>query len=238
AASSTPCAARSKARRKGEAHAIGCTAEQRSKARSAESSGSRTVRAPPPIVGCASSTRTPRPARASVTAAARPLGPEPTTTASSRVIAPSNHDRRAWGRRDGDRCGAGAPTGGERPRAGAAARGRASSSGEGRGWSSSTVGGSDAGVWVPAVLVWGAGDGQVFPTRRPVMSERANLLCLRTLLPLPHLVLDVLPLIEGPVTVGLDRAVVNKKVLAAGVRGDEPVPLLGVEPLDGALGHA
>src|SRR5690606_9648423 len=98
--------------------------------------------------------------------------------------------------------------------------------------------GSDAGVWVPAVLVWGAGDGQAFPTRRPVTSERANLLCLRTLLPLPHLVLDVLPLIEGSVTVGLDRAVVNKKVLAAGVRGDEPVPLLGVEPLDGALGHA
>ncbi len=42
-------------------------------------SGSR-----PPIVGSPSKTSTPRPARANVSAAARPLGPEPTTTASAR----------------------------------------------------------------------------------------------------------------------------------------------------------
>jgi hypothetical protein len=41
------------------------------------------VRVPPPIVSCASTTRTERPAWASVIAAARPFGPAPTTTASS-----------------------------------------------------------------------------------------------------------------------------------------------------------
>jgi hypothetical protein len=40
------------------------------------------VRSPPPNSGCASRTTTDRPACASVIAAARPLGPEPTTTAS------------------------------------------------------------------------------------------------------------------------------------------------------------
>ena len=39
-------------------------------------------RDPPPIVSAASSTRTERPARARAIAAARPFGPEPTTTAS------------------------------------------------------------------------------------------------------------------------------------------------------------
>ena len=40
-------------------------------------------RVAPPIVVSASKTRTERPARARVMAAARPLGPEPITTASS-----------------------------------------------------------------------------------------------------------------------------------------------------------
>src|SRR5207248_8642418 len=42
-------------------------------------------RAPPPIVAFASQTTTEHPARASVIAAARPFGPEPTTTASYSV---------------------------------------------------------------------------------------------------------------------------------------------------------
>src|SRR5712691_1668258 len=45
------------------------------------------VRVPPPIVLSPSMTRTDLPARASVMAAARPLGPEPTTTASHRASA-------------------------------------------------------------------------------------------------------------------------------------------------------
>ena len=44
---------------------------------------SSAVRVPPPAVGAASYTRTERPARASVMAAARPLGPAPTTIAST-----------------------------------------------------------------------------------------------------------------------------------------------------------
>jgi hypothetical protein len=39
-------------------------------------------RQPPPIVAAASMTRTEQPARANVIAAARPFGPDPTTTAS------------------------------------------------------------------------------------------------------------------------------------------------------------
>jgi hypothetical protein len=43
------------------------------------------LRAPPPIVSPASSTTTDAPASASVTAAANPFGPAPTTTASGDV---------------------------------------------------------------------------------------------------------------------------------------------------------
>ena len=46
-------------------------------------SGSGAVRAPPPAVGWASMTCTDRPARAQMTAAARPLGPLPTTVTST-----------------------------------------------------------------------------------------------------------------------------------------------------------
>lgn len=65
----------------GEDGTIECTAEQMSwtkpgRVRAAE-------RVAPPIVASASYTRTDRPARASVMAAARPFGPEPMTIASS-----------------------------------------------------------------------------------------------------------------------------------------------------------
>ena len=46
-------------------------------------SGSGRVRAPPPAVGCASITRTDRPALAQITAAANPFGPLPTTVTST-----------------------------------------------------------------------------------------------------------------------------------------------------------
>jgi protein-S-isoprenylcysteine O-methyltransferase len=49
---------------------------------------SSAVRNPPPGTSPASSTRTERPARASVAAATRPLGPDPTTTASRVSIEP------------------------------------------------------------------------------------------------------------------------------------------------------
>src|ERR1035441_35224 len=44
------------------------------------------VRVPPPISSLPSMTITRQPARASVTAAARPLGPDPTITASKSVL--------------------------------------------------------------------------------------------------------------------------------------------------------
>src|SRR6266566_301142 len=56
---------------------------------------SSAVRVPPPIVSCASMTRTERPAWASVTAAARPFGPAPITTASS---VPTGNARRLLAR--------------------------------------------------------------------------------------------------------------------------------------------
>jgi len=77
---SRPCFARSRELRKGEPAAIGWVAEQSS----CRSPGtvSSLVRVPPPIVSAASRTVTPTPFRASSTAQASPLGPEPTTIAS------------------------------------------------------------------------------------------------------------------------------------------------------------
>jgi hypothetical protein len=59
---------------------------------------SSALRVPPPIASLASRTRTDRPAWASVTAAASPLGPAPRTTASSfrlRVCSDETEDARA-----------------------------------------------------------------------------------------------------------------------------------------------
>ena len=67
--------------RKGEPTPKGWIAEQTSC--SSPGTVSSSVRVPPPIVSRASSTVTESPRWASVTAAASPLGPEPTTTASS-----------------------------------------------------------------------------------------------------------------------------------------------------------
>ena len=78
---STPKRSSGRVRRKGDPGTRGWIAAQMSwrKPGSVRSA----VRFPPPIVALASITRTERPARAKVMAAASPLGPEPTTTASN-----------------------------------------------------------------------------------------------------------------------------------------------------------
>lgn len=60
---------------------------------------------------------------------------------------------------------------------------------------------------------------------------------LRPLLALRDLELDPLTLLKGAVAVHLDRAVVDENIRTT-VDRDEAVPLLRVEPLDGALSHA
>ena len=79
-ADASPCSASGSVFRNGEASASETTVAQTSwtepgRVNSAE-------RSPPPMVGCASYTRTDRPARASVIAAASPFGPDPMTRAS------------------------------------------------------------------------------------------------------------------------------------------------------------
>src|SRR5262249_56940184 len=75
-----PSAARSTPWKNGEAAASGCTAEHTSCWK--PGSVSSCVRQPPPGVGAPSITCTASPARASITAAASPFGPEPTTIPS------------------------------------------------------------------------------------------------------------------------------------------------------------
>jgi hypothetical protein len=75
-----PDRSRGRVVKNGEAAASGWTAEQTSCKK--PGSVSSAERAPPPIVAFASQTKTEQPARASVIAAARPFGPEPTMTAS------------------------------------------------------------------------------------------------------------------------------------------------------------
>src|SRR5918996_3703309 len=55
---------------------------------------------------------------------------------------------------------------------------------------------------------------------------------------LRDLVLDLRALGERPEALALDAAEVDEDVLRAVVRGDEPVPLLVAEPLDGSGCHA
>jgi hypothetical protein len=76
---SSPCDSRPRLRKNGDASAIGTTAAQSS----CSSPGIvfSLVRMPPPIVSAASRTVTPTPCWARVTAAASPLGPDPTTIA-------------------------------------------------------------------------------------------------------------------------------------------------------------
>src|ERR1700712_5226009 len=61
---------------------------------------------------------------------------------------------------------------------------------------------------------------------------------LRSLRTGPDLELDALPRRGGAVAAKVDLVVVPEPVLPAVVQGDEAVPLLGVEPLHDAAGHA
>ena len=67
--------------------------------------------------------------------------------------------------------------------------------------------------------------------------ERLNLLGLRALGPPAGRVLNPLVLLKAAVTVSLDGGVMNEDVIGAVIRGDETVPLVGVEPLHSALSH-
>src|SRR5699024_1202138 len=68
-------------------------------------------------------------------------------------------------------------------------------------------------------------------------SDRADVLGLRALLSLADLELDALVLLERLEARALDGGVVDEEVGGTVLRGDEPVALLRVEPLDGALCH-
>jgi hypothetical protein len=77
---SSPCSPRGSARKNGDPGTNGWIDEQTSWTK--PGSVSSAERTPPPMVSSASRTSIRRPARASVIAAAKPFGPEPTTTAS------------------------------------------------------------------------------------------------------------------------------------------------------------
>jgi hypothetical protein len=78
---SSPWSASGSAASAGDPTPNGCTAEHTSCRKPGSVSSS--VRVPPPGLSAASNTRTCNPARARVTAAVSPLGPDPTTAASS-----------------------------------------------------------------------------------------------------------------------------------------------------------
>src|SRR5271163_1151905 len=75
----------------------------------------------------------------------------------------------------------------------------------------------------------------VFPARRSntarYVSERADVLRLRPLLPLGRVELDLLVLIERPVAGARDRREVDEHVRRTVVGGNEPKALVRVEPL-------
>src|SRR5580698_2774817 len=67
--------------------------------------------------------------------------------------------------------------------------------------------------------------------------ERPDLLSLGALGALTGGELDSLVFLQAAESVNLNRGVVHEDVGAAVVGGDEPVALVGVEPLHGALRH-
>src|SRR5689334_8161695 len=73
--------------------------------------------------------------------------------------------------------------------------------------------------------------------RRRVLREKVDVRCLRAPVALLGLVLDLGALVQRAVARTLNGAEVHEQVLAAFVRGDEPVTLVGVEPLDGSSCH-
>src|SRR5207247_2590073 len=69
------------------------------------------------------------------------------------------------------------------------------------------------------------------------LSGQHDVLGLGALLALGCVELDLRALGEGLEALACNRAVMDKEVLARVVRGDEPVPLRIVEPLDGSCRH-
>src|SRR5436309_15665687 len=69
------------------------------------------------------------------------------------------------------------------------------------------------------------------------LREEVHVRGLRALVALLSLVLDLRALGERPVAAALDRAEVHEQVLATLIRGDEPVTLVRVEPLDSSGCH-
>src|SRR5271165_5182682 len=70
-----------------------------------------------------------------------------------------------------------------------------------------------------------------------IWLERADLLSLRALSALAGGELDPLVFLQAAEAVNLNRGVVHEDVGAAVVGGDEPIALVGVKPLHGALRH-
>src|SRR5690348_18091811 len=69
------------------------------------------------------------------------------------------------------------------------------------------------------------------------LRDHDHLVGLRAPVALRDLELDPLSLLEGAVSIRLDRGEVDENVLAT-VDGDKAVSLVRVEPLDGALSHS
>src|SRR5579875_1603173 len=80
-------------------------------------------------------------------------------------------------------------------------------------------------------------DGRPGIPGRAELGDHHDLLGLRAPVALRDLELDPLPLLEGAVAIRLDRREMDEDVPAT-VDGDEAVPLVRVEPLDGALSHS
>src|SRR5690242_14954442 len=68
-------------------------------------------------------------------------------------------------------------------------------------------------------------------------SDGTDVVCLRSLRAGPGLELDPLTFLELPITVRLDRRVVDEEVLATVIGRDEAETLRGVEELHGANCH-
>ena len=141
--SRTPRAARSRSPKAGEASSSGCTAEQTSWRK--PGSVSSAVRHPPPGSSAASTTSTDSPARASVRAATRPLGPAPTTIASTPLtvrsfrIRPLGPTRRRPSCHSGSVSPSSAPITGTGPSANRhSVRSTSASTRSGRWWNSTT----------------------------------------------------------------------------------------------------
>src|SRR3712207_6438665 len=80
--------------------------------------------------------------------------------------------------------------------------------------------------------------GPIGAYRALALSSLGDVLGLRSLLALAHLVGDLLSLLEVPEPAALYGGEVHEEVLAPVVGGYEPVALVLAEPLDRSLGHA